>query len=380
MNLTNVSAMLKKAVKWILLVVVGYYVLIIIVIPGSQTLIRTLLTKKEPPLPTYGLLDQLEFVQKTIGQTKPTFVLNTKNGRLPANIPLQIPVYAFKPMQFSYLAGKNAIAEAAVLGFGDKDLVSDLKGDTYIWRSSSTQSVLSIELNTRKLVQTTDLTGQGINFIPGNINNTTATPIARDLLQKLYRFDTLYEAGTQNVILGSFQGSKLYETVDPREAQLARVDFYRSINEYPVFGPDPTQGLLRVFVRNPSKNPTPLDNPIADLSYWEIVPQSDSRYPIIPVSDAWNAVKNGKGIITNVRQRGTNPFDTYTPLNVEQILIDNIYLAYYETPKYQKYLQPIYVFSGTYTTRGTPGGDVTIYLPAVSGQYTNQTQTTTSAK
>lgn len=200
-----------------------------------------------------------------------------------------------------------------------------------------------------------------------------AVPIAKELLGKLYRLDDSYEKGTQNVTLGNFQEGKLYETTDPREAQLARVDFYRNIDKYPILGPDPSEGLLRIFVRHQTQEPAPLNTPIADLSYWEVIPQSDSRYPIIPVSEAWTAIKSERGIITRVTQRGINPFDAYVPVTIERILIDNIFLAYYETPKYQKYMQPIYVFNGTYTTRGNPGGDISIYFPAVSGQYTKQT-------
>ncbi len=117
-----------------------------------------------------------------------------------------------------------------------------------------------------------------------------------------------------------------------------------------------------------------MNNPIMDVYYWEIVSPTKASYPIITVQDAWKAITEGRGVISKVIPRGSNPFESYSPADVEKILIDNIYLAYYETPKYQTYMQPIYVFSGTYTTRGTSGGDIAIYFPAVSGQYTKQIQ------
>lgn len=379
MNLTRVSAMLRKAAKWFFLVIGVYYVAILVIIPGGRSTIRALFTKKEPPVTTYGLLDQLEFVEKRIGQTTPEYVLNTKNGRLPTDLAVQLPIYKFKPIQYSYLAGKNAISDAARLGFEDKDLSSDLKGKIYVWRNSLTKSTLSIDLETRKLNLLTDLTGSGNKYAPGNISSQRAPIITSQILEDIYRFDDSYAKGTQNVTLGSFQGNKIYETTDAnRDAQLARVDYYRTINSYPIFGPDPSEGLIRVFVGNPSQGASPLKNPIVSVNYWEIIPQTKSRYPIIPVSEAWGAVRNGKAIISRVFQRGLNPFDSYVPIEVEKILIDNIYLGYYETPKYQTYLQPIYIFSGTYTTRGFPGGDITIYFPAVKGQYTKQNTTNTT--
>lgn len=373
MNLTKVSAMLRKYLKWVFVVVGGYYLLILLIIPGGTATIKAIFVKKEPPVVTYGLLDQLEFVEKRIGNTTPEYMLNTKNGKLPIDFPLQLPIYKFKPIQYSYLAGKNAITDAKRLGFEDKDLSSDLKGSVYSWRNSLSKSTLSIDLETRRLNLSTDLTGAGDNYDPGSMNTQSATSRASQILEDIFRFDDLYSSGTQQVTLGSFQGNKIYETTDAnRDAQLARVDYYRTINTYPIFGPDPSEGLLRVLVGNTGYGEEPLKNPVVIANYWEIIPETKSKYPIISVSEAWNAVKNAKGIISRVFQKGSNPFDNYVPVEIEKILIDNIYLAYYETPKYQSYLQPIYVFSGNYTTRGSPGGDITIYFPAVSGQYTKQ--------
>jgi hypothetical protein len=373
MNLTNVSAIFKKGVKYLLIFVTIYYVCIFIIFPGSASLIRAIFTKKIPANISFNLLDPLDFVEKPIGQIKPEYVLNTKDGKLPTNFPDKMVIYKFKPQQYSYLAGKNAIADAATLGFTEKDLISDLKGNIYRWRNPSTGSLLTIEIETRKLNLDTNLNGRNIDFSPGSINQQTATEISRNLFKSIFRFeDLLYVEGNQNVRLGSYLGNKLYETTDTREAQVALVDFYRSIETYPIFGPDPSKGMLRCIIRDPSQDAYPMNNPMIEGYYWEVVTPSDATYPITSIKDAWETVKTGGGVITRVTPRGTNPFDTYVPADVEKILIDNIYLAYYETPKYQKYMQPIYVFSGTYTTRGTPGGDIAIYFPAVAGQYIKQ--------
>jgi hypothetical protein len=373
MNLTTVSAFIKKATKYFLIFFVFYYTLILIIIPGSSGLIKAIFTKREPAKPIYSLLDRLDFIEKPIGQIKPEYVLNTTNGKLPTDLPIKMNVYKFKPQQYSYLAGKNAIADAATLGFTEKDLISDLKGNIYRWRNSSTGSLLTIELETRKLNLDTNLNGRNIDFTPGSINQVTAPEIARDIVTSIYRFeDPLYLAGNQSVKLGSYLGNKLYETTDTRESQVALVDFYRTVDGYAIFGPDPSKGLLRTIVREKSQNAYPMNHPLIEAYYWEVVTPAEASYEIISVKEAWDAVRNGRGVITRVFQRGTNPFEDYTPVEVEKIRIDNIFLAYYETPKYQMYLQPIYVFSGTYTTTGTPGGDIAIYFPAVAGQYTKQ--------
>jgi len=65
----------------------------------------------------------------------------------------------------------------------------------------------------------------------------------------------------------------------------------------------------------------------------------------------------------------TSIFDKQAVPVVSEILVDNIYLAYYENTKDQTYLQPIYVFGAKYKSLGSQGGDMVIYLPAVSGEY-----------
>lgn len=373
MNLTKTAELVKKFLRYFVLIVGSYYLFAYILLPGSINLIKAIFTKKTPPNPIYNQLDQLEFVKKKINNENPTYVLNTPNAKLPTNLPLTMKVYKFKPQQYSYLAGKNASAEAAVLGFTDSDLRSDLSGDVYSWRNSRTMSTLTININSRELDLDTDLNGKSSNFNKGSISKETALVSAINTMSSIYRFnDDLYPKGTQNIKLGYYIGNKVYETDDQAEAQLALVDFYRSIEEYPILGPDPSKGLMRIVVSKNSKNPNPLNNPILEANYWEIETETKSMYPIIKIGEAWDMVLNNKAVITQVTPKKSNPFDTYYPVSVEKIMIDSIYLAYYETPKYQTYLQPIYVFSGTFTTRGTEGGDIVLYFPAVTGEWTKQ--------
>lgn len=373
MNLTKTAEFVKKFLRYFVLIAGSYYLFAYILLPGSINLIKAIFTKKTPPNPIYNQLDQLEFVKKKINNENPTYVLNTPNAKLPTNLPLTMKVYKFKPQQYSYLAGKNASAEAAVLGFTDSDLRSDLSGDVYSWRNSRTMSTLTININSRELDLDTDLNGKSSNFNKGSISKETALVSAINTMSSIYRFnDDLYPKGTQNIKLGYYIGNKVYETDDQAEAQLALVDFYRSIEEYPILGPDPSKGLMRIVVSKNSKNPNPLNNPILEANYWEIETETKSMYPIIKIGEAWDMVLNNKAVITQVTPKKSNPFDTYYPVSVEKIMIDSIYLAYYETPKYQTYLQPIYVFSGTFTTRGTEGGDIVLYFPAVTGEWTKQ--------
>jgi hypothetical protein len=372
MSLTDTAVLVKRGLKIFLLVVTVYYVILLIIEPGIRDFFKKIIARRTPPNPVYGQLDPLEFVVKPITEGRPKYVLNTKNARLPTDIPEKVVVYKFKEKTYSYLAGKNAVKHAEALGFLESDLTTDLKGNVYKWRSIKTGGTLEIQIETGELKLSTSLIGKDRDFILGTINEDSAKKFARDKLISINRFnDEFYSNGFATARLGKLTLAGLTETTNTREAQLARVDFFRSINNYPILGLDPKKGLLHLYIRNPSGY-TPLNNPAVEAYLWTINPDSRATYPIISVGEAWKAVTDGNGVAANVTPKGANPFVPYTPTRVESILVDNIFLAYYDTPKSQKFLQPIYVFDGKYTTRGTEGGYITIYFPAITREYTKQ--------
>lgn len=341
-------------------------------------MLRRTFEKPIPANPVYGLLDPLEFVEKPILGETPKYTLNTKNGRLPTTIPSMLPVFRFKPTAYSYLAGKNATDDAANLGFTESDLITDLKGTIYKWRSLKSGGTLEIQIESKELKLGTSLLSKSKEFPAGNLSPANAKSIAVNLFKSINRFDDgYYPSGSSNVYLGKFTPAAIVETQNFSEAQIARVDFFRNIDGKPILGPDPEKGLLHAYVKRPGEKSS-LNNPVVEAYFWEINPDNKATYPIITVDEAWGAVKLGKGVISNITPKTFNHFGSYSAVRVENILIDNIYLAYYETPKYQKFLQPIYVFEGKYTTRGSEGGYITVYFPAITRDYTKQiTETTT---
>jgi hypothetical protein len=361
--------MTRKGMKIFLALAFIYYISIFVLIPQARSAVARLTPQRDPANVLYGNLAALEFVDKPLLNTDRTYVLNTKNGKLPS-FPHKLPVYKFKPYGFSYEAGKNARRDAQTLGFTDEELVTDLKGNNYRWKNSLTGSTLDIQIDTRVLSATTPLSGKANFFSKSKVTKETASNQAKTLFGSLNRFsDQLYKNGTQVVKLGKFDGQQVVEATNQSEATLARVDFFRNVMEYPVFGPDPKKGLLHTILRkNDPLNPT-LNYPIVEAYYWEVEGPSNATYPLVPVSQVWDEVKKGNGVVANVTPKDANPFEEYRPVRVDRIFINNIYVAYYETPKFQEHLQPIYVFEGNYTSSAGGAGDITVYYPAVDGQY-----------
>jgi len=382
MNLTKVSKNFKIGVFYLGGFIFFYYVLILVLIPTGTAIIKALIPEKNPPTLTYGILPPLEFTTKTITGT-PKYELNTQTGKLPTKLPTKMKVYKFKPLGFSYNAGKSAQENAAYIGFSDADLITDLKGKTYKWRSLKTGGILEIQIDTRAMSMNTTLLGKSSMYTTGEVTEKEALKEVTNLLERTTRIDDLYLAGKNTIYKGKYVGNKLVQTEDPKDTQIYKVDFFRSVDGYKVIGPDPKEGLLQVYFGKevPLENTygkvdiTPGTFPIMNVNYNEIDPISNATYPVITVSQAWEAIKGGKGIVANVTPKGSNPFVGYETTTVQNILINDVYFGYYETPAAQKYLQPVYVFEGNYKTQGTQGGDITIYFPAITGEYVQSVTT-----
>jgi len=376
MNLTSVSKWFKKAIVYVGGFVIFYYILILVIIPGLKTTWELIIPEKNPPTLSYGMLPSLAFTTKPVSGVQ-AYELNTTTGKLPTNLPTKAKVYKFKPLGFSYNAGKSAQDNAAYFGFTDGDLITDLKGKTYKWRSLKTGGILEINIDTKELLMSTTLLNKGATYKVGTLSDSAAVSETTNMLESIGRMDEMYLAGTNTVYKGKYVGNKLVETEDRNDAQIYRIDFFRRIENYDVVGPDPTVSLLHVYMGEEDVAGTPTSRvkvtpatfPIMELHYNEIDSNSTATYPLVPITQAWEAVKQGQGIIANVTPKGANPFVEYETTLVQNVLINEISIAYYETPEAQDYLQPIYVFQGNYKTQGTAGGDITIYFPAVAGEY-----------
>ncbi len=381
MSLTKTSKDVKKAGTIFLILAFVYYLFILVIIPNSKNILRKMVPEKNPPNPIYGQLEPLKFTQKAITNQGPRYVLDTKNGRLPEKLPTKMVVYKLKKPQFSYLAGTEAEKNAAILGYSQTDLSSDLRGDDLTWKSLLSGGTLHIKKSTGQITTETAFHLRPEEYKAGNIDESKAKSYAKILLTKLGRDDKTYadkEGGTQTVTLGKIRGNSIMNTLLYSETQFDRVDFYRQINQYPIYGPDPKKGLLQIYLRNPTLGNSPYNYPQLDINLHIIEDLTSEKnpdvtkiatYPIIYPDEAWAEIKKHNGVIVDVAPKDGNALAPYEPTKVETILIKEIFLAYYEPEEYVPYLQPIYVFKGIYNTKGTPGGEIMLYFPAITKEF-----------
>lgn len=371
MSLVTVSATVKRTIN--ILITLGVcYILILTLKPYIKQGYYSMFPPKDLPTVAFGKVEPLKFVEKKVLNRSPLFELNTTNGKLPAGLPTKAAVIKVHPPQFSFEAGRVAQRNAEALGFLDENLITDLKGDTYAWRNAEFGGVLEIHINKNIFKVSTPLARLSTIYTPGNINKKSAESMAKSILNGLGLFDdNLYQNGRTEIVLGKYYLNRLLEVTIPSEAQLARVDIFRDISGVPIVGPDPKKGQLRMFVGQPSNGNKTLRTPMIEAHLKSIdLTDLSATYPLIPIETAWNEVVSGNGVITNVTPREQSPFEEYTPIIIEKALINDIYVAYYETEADQTYMQPIYVFEGNYTSAGR-SGDISVYYPAISGEWVN---------
>lgn len=386
MNLVEMAALIRKVIL-IVAAVIALIVTFFILKPALKGMWITLFPPKDLPTPIYGKLDPLEFIEKPITNANPKITLNTKDGKLPREIPKSMIVYQIALPPYNFSAGKDAQTHAAQLGFTDDELITDLKDKVYGWRDKETNGILRINIETKEISLNTPMAGKAGLIASGILKKDQAKGIAVSMLNGISRFDDPpYIKGFQTEIEGRIVGSRIEKSEVAFETQLVRVDFFRSANDYPTLGPDPKQGLINVTLIKSESNRegdlTALNFPIIEYHSWEIVPPLPTQtatYPLLPIVNAWEAVaENRKGVIVSVIPKDKSIFDPYSPVRADHILINNIYLAYYDTVDRQNFLQPIYVFEGTYNVGNRPGGAIVIYFPALDGRYIKPVEKTQS--
>ena len=375
MKLSVVAPLVRKSVA-IISITFSLYLIWLFTAPALKQAYLSLFPPKDLPNQMYGALDPLQFRAYNTLNTNPDYILNTKTGGLPSGFPNKMTVYKFIPPAFSYSAGKQARLDAEKLGFNDSMIVGDIQGDIYKWKNEKNASNLKITIYSKELELNSNIQDSP-EFYSQGLTTDEALNAVKNKLKQIGRFkDQLYIDGTSVVRLGKFDGDRMTSVDTYLEAQIARVDFFRSIGrgetKYKILNTDSKKGLLSAYYVSLQKDSELLRIPKMEAYQWEINPQSNATYPIISASQAWDAVKNNKGTISNITSRFKTPFEEYASINVDKVLINDIYLAYLDTKVQQKYLLPMYVFEGNFTAPGGETGEITIYYPAIPAESTKQ--------
>lgn len=292
-----------------------------------------------PPPPTVGFdrLPALVFTPQGIERPK-EYVLETAQGRFP-EFSDRAEVYYVPQAQQSLLSEDQGAVTAKTLGFQGKpeqltQLILRFK------QAGIINETLDLNTVTNNLKYTTDYlarpelqTGRQLATTFDAVSATKSFFNRADLLPQ----DVEKNEGRVTFI--KVVGGVLQEAVSLSDAQLLYVELSRSS-----IGADPEQNLPGIQPIRSDGSSSTLRALVAMLSSGIRVVQAErdyfpvdyavmETYPIRTANQAWTAFKGGEGIVAS----GTFG---------EKATVRSVELRYFESENYQKYFQPVYVFTG----------------------------------
>lgn len=347
-TLTKLTFMGRQAIKFGLIAIVA---LIVgrTVLNASITLWRAL-NPPRPAAPTVGfsLLPPLQFPQQTAAQQPSQFILETATGGLP-DFPDRAKVFFQPPAPASLLNDQATREIAAGLGF-----VFEPEATVPRYRFSKSEpliSQLSIDPNTKNFELSTNYLSRPELILEAQPPNTEQAirQVRSVLTQTGLLQDDIATVSAETTLLRT-TGTQVEQAVSFSEAELVQVNIRRAAidNLFETYTPQGTIGPVSALVVNNRRLPNTASIVSLSLQYFPVDYTQVETYPLRPVQQAWNILRNGEGYVASGQ-------------NLEQAIIRKVTLGYYDNFEYQEYFQPIYVFEGDDGFLG--------YVPALDPQW-----------
>ncbi len=346
-TLTEASIVARKGIRY------GIYLLIFLIIAryAFQTAVSLYrrMFPPPPPAPTvkWGKLPELPFPEKEIPENI-SFKLETVDGNLPS-LSKQARVYFMPAKSSSINVIDQAKARSKEMGFDyeGKPVVETIP-NVYVFKRGNSPSQLTMNIITGIFSISYDLNSDPtpLNSIPPSPETAIKRALAFLKSGGIEQRD-LIEDGARHQYLRVEEG-KLVPAVSQSEANLVKVNLFRApYEEIPSVSPKYPLEANVWFTLSGSGG---VRNVIAgEYHYYQIDEKKHSTYPLISSEDAWNKLKSGEGYISNI---DSNDFE---------VVVRNIYLAYYDPGQYTEFYQPVIVFEGD--------NDFAAFVPAVTSEF-----------
>lgn len=377
MTLAETQGNLKKWAMWLALAIVLFY--------GGRFLIRSgvgvyrYFLPKEAPAPEakFGALPKLNMATAKISG-QPEYILEISNKDMP-QFSDRAYVYSLTEPRANFLAEQETTNLAQELQF-DANYVR-LDDATFKWTDGQRQRTLTANIVKKDFILSTD--PDRLTTIANN-SNTIAILDAEEKALQFIKSNNLMSGidldnmFTFSVVSDVLQGNIRESQTTTDRSKLIKVNVYRNIaegeNNYPILSRNPRDSLTSIFVTGATE---PEDMPNMNFVYWPANYDNKSEYGLSPINAVWDTIKQGNGVISYLKTENSDYYDAPKNLSLSKVYIRRIYMAYYEQRDYTPYLQPIYVFEGSFTTspeqgKLTENGEIVIYYPAVSGNHVQQ--------
>lgn len=293
-----------------------------------------------------------------------TYILETVSGGFPG-LPSILPVFPLKELPVDILVSDRAINLAKTLGFpGEPSKV--LSPIEYLWDSPDQTQTLRMNILTKNYTVTPKYT---LTFPKGKLTDTLGvTTVAKIFIATGRGLDASFSDNLTSVSLLSRQGTELKPATAPLEAEVARVDFFRTAkvgkSEYRILTIKPREALVYLMLGGGRGEPY-VKNYIA----WNYDFERSSTYPLRSAVQAFEDVKKGFGTITYLNgTTGDYSRNSNLPV-IKTVTIREVEVGYFDEEIMQNFLQPIFIFSGQADLSGGEKADIVIYSPAVDQDW-----------
>lgn len=351
-QLTEISVVTKKIAFWCILTFIGFVIFKFTFDAFVIYWKKTHPIGLYPPQMEFGKLPHPKFSHVIISTSGLTFKLENVEGLPLKNATPSGRVYSMPKKLPSIIAAQRARDFAAKLYF---NINEEALSSTY-YRFTNIENkfkTLEIDINNMNFKLLYDYKNNFSVFSADTFQNKDK--VIREV-KDFIQYNNLFDASMLN---GRIETTNLYYDIQTNTASVAsslsnanmmRINFFRGDVDNKKIVPPVFNESYNYALYTPASDPK---NRILQLVYtfWPIAMDDIGTYPLRSSEMAWQDLIDGYAIVVNM---GNNTVQN-------QIIIRNIYLAYYDSEEPQNYLQLIYVFEGD--------NDFVAYLPAVSSDW-----------
>ncbi len=379
MTLTQTAKTFRLAVKTVGFTIIG------LIIFRASFLIYQLLFPATPPTPPataydakYGQIPTLIMQVASVQYTTP---YNIRQDLLEYQLPDKpevANVYPILKAPYGFLSEDRANDIAKVFGFTNEPI--KLNASDSRWTGPN--KFLTINTQTLNFSYQYKYSLDSSVFKPGAFSSEDQAIKFASNLNSLYNITGSYaddlSSGRTQISKLKYLNQKLQPVQTIAEASAIRVDFLRNPvvigkNSYPFVYPRYTGATTYTLIGSTSSNTL---QPV-EVYYrlWRYRANMAGSYPMVSSQVAWENVQtNPEKFTVYVGNLELGPMDrnTSTPI-ISEVIIKQVFFAYYDTDDEQDYLQPVWVFVGKANLDISGQLDWVGYVPAINPRFVKTT-------
>lgn len=330
-NLSRTTEVGRKVVKYSAILLVSYMVLSV-VIRVSVAYYRYL-NPPAPAPPTMGfnLLPPIDFPEEFSQDFPEELVISIPREKL-SNFPNRATVYFYPKQSPSLLADERVRGIANKLNFTGEPEIMDV--NSYRWyKYQPIDYVFEIDLVSYNFFLRSDFQTRPELLV------SRAVPEEQQAVKSVKTYLSRIDLLPQDLATSSGEirylkslAGELFEAVSLSDATFLEVNLNRASvdGQYKIYNPQVNRGIVSAIVSNALGA-----NSILDLkyNYYPLDYTKPETYPIKSINAALAELESGEAYVAS-------------EIYLDEAIVRDVFLGYFEDYDYQPYLQPIYVFEG----------------------------------